>query len=240
MAGISGFGTGYGYGGAGNPTPNSRQGTLSNPTAPGAPGSLSALGQLGADSGNFSGIPNLYAYDSQGNFDPAAMAAAQKASEFNATETDTRAKTAFAENAFNDLLGQFKSGAGGAAPAGAGFVPTQLADDTDYARAKLTAAKENVGENLSSSLKALDDIMASRGISGSGIQADEMGKVIAGAGENLDNVNAGLLSDELGREQGVLTGNATGANTYNQQQVANALQARQQLVSLLGSFGIQF
>jgi hypothetical protein len=204
------------------------------------PGSLAALGALGTNSGNFSGIPSVPLYDDNGNFDTGAASTALDAAKFNAGETDTRAKTAFAENAFGDLLGQFKTGAGGTAPGGAGFVPTQLADDTAYGQAKLGAAKQNVGENLQSSLKALDAIMSQRGITGSGIQGAEAGKLVAGAGENLDNANVSLLGDELSREQGVLGANATGANTYNQAQIDNALKARQQLVGLLGSFGINF
>jgi hypothetical protein len=203
------------------------------------PASLGALGALGTNSGNFSGIPGLNLYDSSGNFDSGAASTALDAAKFNAGETDTRAKTAFAEDAFSKLLGG-AGGISGTAPTGAGFVPTQLADDTAYAATKLGAAKQNVGENLQSSLKALDAIMSQRGITGSGIQGAEAGKLVAGAGENLDNANVSLLGDELNREQGVLTGNATGANTYNQQQVANALAARQQLVGILSSFGINF
>lgn len=115
-----------------------------------------------------------------------------------------------------------------------------VGDESEAERAALTQAKERRGSRLQSGLKSLDALMASRGLSGSGIHGERLGEL---AGENeaqAAQTDRDLIFSRTGRARDVAD-TEYGANAAYQSNLGNfRLQARNQLQSLLSLYGMRY
>lgn len=108
------------------------------------------------------------------------------------------------------------------APGGGGADLTSAAE-----AAALTSAKERSGERLSSSLRGLREMMAERGIGGSGIEAANTRGLVGGALQDMNDTERGIIQGRVGRAQQVEDRNFAAQQAANQQRI-------QVLLSLYG------
>ena len=142
---------------------------------------------------------------------------------------------------FNQFSPYFQSLFGGAG--GQGGVATPPREQygggaADAARqAAFARAKDQAGNIARSSLTGLQNAMASRGISGSGIELGQTGEVLGGAANQLGEVNREQLIQDLAQQQHVSDISYQGGIEQRGQDI-QAEQARR--AALMGLFNQQF
>jgi hypothetical protein len=133
-------------------------------------------------------------------------------------------------------------GAGGPVGGGAGVSPLQMADPSKANAAAYGTAKDQVGKSSRAAVTALNDLMGSQGMLGSGAQVQGTKDIVADASGQLGQVSRDQAQENAGLAQRTAELNYQGALTQRGQDIgaqeANArlaLEQRQQYMSLLNT-----
>jgi hypothetical protein len=125
-----------------------------------------------------------------------------------------------------DQVRSLYSSTGSSAPVTGGINPNEEAARA----ASFARAKDAAGQNAIASLKALEDVMAGRGLRGSSIEADGTADIImGGAGQIGEHIRSQMIGD-ANRAAQVADRDYAGAVTQRGQD----MQRQQSLLSLLG------
>ena len=127
-------------------------------------------------------------------------------------------------------------GGGGATPPREAY---GMGGQADAARAAAFArAKDQAGNIGRASLTGLQNAMAGRGISGSGIELGQMGEIVGGAGRELGEVNREQLIQDLAAAQHGADIQYTGGIEQRGQDIQAEAARRQALLGLFNqTFG---
>lgn len=109
----------------------------------------------------------------------------------------------------------------------------QSFDETGARNAAFARAKDTAGQTALASLKALQDVVDSRGTNGSSIERDATGRTLAGAAGALGGFTRDQLMADLARVSSLADRNYQGDITQRGQDLAS----RQSLYALLNSAG---
>jgi hypothetical protein len=158
------------------------------------------------------------------------------------TEWNPTGKNAITDNPmYSQLTGAGGAGAGLAAVAGGGgggYAPS--AEDNSAETAARTQSKENAGLRLQAGLKGLKNVMAGRGISKSGLFANQAEQLFAGSNAEEADTDREIIQQRAARSAQVSDRNFD-ANT--QLQIASMNQAaaeRGRIQNLLLQFGMRY
>ena len=145
------------------------------------------------------------------------------------------------QNAFSALQGVASgsmSGSGGAGGAGGGYSPS--ADDEAAETAARTASKENAALRLQAGLRGLKNVYSQRGISQSGLFADEAAGLFADSNAEEAGTDRDIIQRRSQRAASVADRNF---NANTQLQIAQMQQAaaeRSRITNLLMQFGMRY
>lgn len=152
------------------------------------------------------------------------------------------ATKAMRDSLMSTLGGVF--GGGGGAPGGGGGgtgMPMTMVDPAAAEAAALTSSKERGGERLASSLKGLHELMAERGISGSGIEAGDTRALFNDYMHDQNDTERGLVQQRTQRAQNVADAEWARANSVEDRNYQGAQQlTHDKITALLQSFGLAY
>lgn len=229
--------------GTGVPASGNVLAPASGAVASGGPGSVYSVGPNGQTSYNVT--PNTQAYDAN----QAALNRTQQTSLANLSGTQASDLSKQSATQAQTLLNQRASlnaeeesrriseissltGASGSTPhVSASAVPF---DETGARNAAFARAKDTAGQTALSSLKALQDVVDTRGLDGSSIEAAGTGQVMAGAAGALGGFTREQLIQDLNRAASLSDRNYQGDITQRGQD----MQMIPSLLSLITTSGL--
>ena len=135
-------------------------------------------------------------------------------------------KSKLATDAFGKVTGQFGSNGAPGAQVQYGGANADAARAAAFAR-----AKEQAGANAQASLRSMQDLMSSRGLHGSSIEAGAMGDVVAGGSSDISKFITNQLNEDLSNQQHVNDMTYQGGITQRGQD----MHAKQSYMSMLAS-----
>lgn len=149
----------------------------------------------------------------------AAIAAKQAETAHGYSTSDMDHQAALQAAAEERRLGYLSTLRGSGGPAGpSGGAPAF--DETAARAAAFAAAKEQAGQTANASLKALGDVMASRGMTGSSVEGAGISDVVNGARGGVNAFTTDQLISDLNRASGVADRNYQGGIQMRGQDMA--------------------
>lgn len=167
----------------------------------------------------------------QQNFQARADASARSAEEqrrYEQTRADALNRQMSAQSAMGALLQPSAAPAPGGAPAG-GVSGAGAVDEGAARAAAFARAKDQAGKIARSSLTSLQETMAGRGISGSGIEGLRTAGALGGAEDSLQDLTREQLIQDLNRSSDVSDMQYKGGLQMREQDMAN----RQSLAGMI-------
>lgn len=133
------------------------------------------------------------------------------------------------------LLSQFSGGGGASASLGGGGSSASLGSEAAARDAAFARAKEQAGSTARASMAALDDSMAERGLTGSSIAASQMGALVGGAANKVNDFFREQAIQDANRASQVADRNFAAQQQMALQQQSAAANQRNALIGLIGN-----